>query len=75
MKNETELNLPPKHISQVLKEAYGVSRNADYIRKIRKESARRADGLFVLGVSKPRMVYEWLQANPSFRYKSKPNVI
>lgn len=62
-----ERYLPPKELSAALLTVYGLRLSPDYIRAIRRETVRRGERVFVLGMGKPSEVFEWARSNPQFR--------
>lgn len=66
-----ERYLPPKELAVVLLEQYGLPLSADYIRAIRRETVRRGDRVFVLGMARATELVAWARDNPEFRRRRK----
>lgn len=69
--------LPPKELSGVLLRDHGLPLSADYIRAIRRETIRRGDGVFLLGMARASDLLAWARKNPQFRrrgVKKRPGI-
>lgn len=55
----------------MLLEQYGLTVSPDYIRAIRRETIRRGDRVFVLGMARASELMEWARVNPDFRRRTK----